>query len=126
MHLRDQLLKRGIIDEEEVEVICREIYADGKIDNKDMEFLVVLRDEAQSVCPAFERLFFQALKHHVLADGLINKEKAGMLRRLLSTNGKIGFRERRFLWDLQAQANQVSAEFLQLYEECVDAAAAEA
>src|SRR5207244_508489 len=104
---------------QEVEVIRRELYADGTIDRDEVEFLIALRNEARSVCPAFEQLFFQALKQNVLADGSIDAAEADWLRRMLFADGTIDDREKQFLRELKNEAQQASPEFQALYRECM-------
>src|SRR5262245_45410352 len=87
--LKATILADGMIEDHEVELIRQELYADGRIDQDEVEFLVGLRNEAQKVCPAFEKLFFEAVKQHVLTDGLIDAEEADWLRRMLYADGQI-------------------------------------
>ncbi len=117
--LKANILADGTIDDQEVEVIRRELYADGEIDREEVEFLISLRNEAQSTCPGFEKLFFEALKKNVLADGAIDAEEAAWLRKMLFADGKIDEGEKRFLTDLKKQAKKVGPEFQKLYEECM-------
>src|SRR5690242_3995694 len=45
--LKATILADGVIDDEEVAIIRKELYADGKIDKDEVEFLVALRNEAK-------------------------------------------------------------------------------
>jgi hypothetical protein len=117
--LKARVLADGRIDDHEVELICRELYDDGKLDKEEVEFLIALRNDAQAVCPAFEEFFFEALKYHVLADGYIDADEAAWLRKMLLAEGKVDEREKRFLRELRHHANRVSPEFQQLYDECM-------
>ena len=47
--LKARTLARGIIGEAEIEVICRELYPEGKIDKEVVEFLLCIRDQASCV-----------------------------------------------------------------------------
>jgi hypothetical protein len=87
--LKTRLLADGRIDDDEVAVIRKELYADGNIDREEVEFLMAIRESAQGVCPAFEELFFAALKQHVLTDGSIDADEANWLRKTLFADGKI-------------------------------------
>ena len=66
-------LADGKIDETEVKVIKKALYEDGKIQQKEVEFLIDLRSLAQkkakgaSLTPVFENFFFKAL-HHLSRD----------------------------------------------------------
>src|SRR5262245_23423092 len=81
--MESQLLADGRIDEAEVELLRKELYADGQIDRDEVELLIRLRNKAKETCPAFEQLFFGALKENVLADGRIDADEADWLRRML-------------------------------------------
>jgi hypothetical protein len=119
--LKAEIPADGTIQDHEVEVIRRELYADGRIEREEVEFLIALRNEAQSACPAFEQLFFQAVKEKVLTDGSIAAEESAWLRQILFTDGQIDERERTFLRELDAEAQSVCPEFEQLYDECMKA-----
>jgi uncharacterized membrane protein YebE (DUF533 family) len=119
--LKAQILADGKIDDAEVEVLRKELYADGKIDRDEVEFLVSPRNEAKSACPAFEQLFFQALKENVLADGSVDADEAACLRQALYADGKVDEAEKRFLRELRAEARQVSPEFQRLCDEALGA-----
>jgi hypothetical protein len=117
--LKDEVLADGRIDEAEVALLRRELYADGQIDRDEAEFLVALRNEARAACPAFEGLFFEALKRNVLADGVIDAEEAAWLRGVLFADGVIDEAEKKFLRELKAEARQVGPGFQRLYDECL-------
>jgi carbon storage regulator CsrA len=117
--IKAEILADGRIQEHQVEALRRELYADGKIDREEVEFLVSLRNQARSVSPSFDRLFFHALKDHILTDGSVDAEEARWLREVLFADGQIDDNEKQFLRDLRATARQVSPEFQALYDECV-------
>ena len=117
--LKAEILDDGRIDDTEVARLQSELYADGVIDKQEVEFLISLRNEAKSVCPAFEQLFFKALSDNVLQDGSIDAEEAGWLRTMLFADGKIDDNEKQFLRDLRSRAKQVAPEFQKLHDECV-------
>ena len=119
--LKADILADGKIEEQEVETIRSELYADGKIDKDEVEFLLALRTEAQSTCPSFEQLFFEAIGQHVLADGVIDAEEVVWLRKMLFADGKIDEGEKKFLTKLKSQAKRVGPEFQKLYDECMKA-----
>ena len=117
--LKAQILADGTIDDSEVEIIRKELYADGQIDQEEVEFLIALRNEARSVSPAFEQLFFQAIKSNVLADGSIDAPEAAWLRKMLFADGKIDANEKKFLQELRLEAKKVSPEFQALFDQCM-------
>src|SRR5262249_10837053 len=74
------ILADGLISDEEIKVLKKELYADGKIDRKEVEYLVELRNAAHKkakvkkaeVNPKFEKMFFQAIEDNVLDNGVIS------------------------------------------------------
>jgi len=117
--LKKRVLADGEIDDGEVDLIAGELYADGVISREEVEFLIAVRNEANRVCPAFETLFFAALKQNVLTDGCIDADEAAWLRRMLFADGKVDENERKFLQALHTEARQVSPEFQKLFDDCV-------
>jgi hypothetical protein len=123
----DAILADGEIDDAEVKVLQRELFADNKIDAKEVEFLIELRNSAQKkakakkaeVNPKFETLFFKAIESNVLRDGRITAKEAGWLRKMLFADRKIDDNEKKFLARLKKSATKTSPEFEQLYQECV-------
>ena len=118
--LKKELLADGQIEDAAVEVIRRELYTDNRIDKRAVEFLLELRREARSLCPAFEGLFFQVLKDNVLQDGFIDPDETHWLRQLLLVDGTINDRAREFLRDLKREARRTSLEFQILYGELMN------
>ena len=119
--LKAEILADGRIDDAEVARLRTELYADGKIDKDEVELLIALRNGATEVCPAFEKLFFQALKDNVLQDGSIDAEEASWLREMLFADGKIDENEKQFLRQLRSEARSTSPEFQKLCDECLKA-----
>jgi uncharacterized membrane protein YebE (DUF533 family) len=118
-------LADGVIDEAEVKILKKELWADGKIDPDEVEFLIDLRNLAQKKAkkeglkPAFERLFFKAVEENVLADGSIDDAEARWLREMLFADRKIDANEKKFLARLKKTAKSTSPAFDKLYEECM-------
>src|SRR5690349_10014888 len=85
------LLADGVIDDDEVKVLKKELWADGQIDREEVDFLIELRNTAQKKArakkvemnPKFEKLFFDAVENNVLEDGHIDAEEATWLRSML-------------------------------------------
>src|SRR4029077_17330419 len=103
----------------------KELWADGKIDKEEVDFLIDLRNTAQKkakggeLSPAFENLFFKAIEENVMADGVIDTKEANWLRKMLFADGKIDAREKKFLQKIKKAATKTSAAFDKLYEECM-------
>jgi uncharacterized membrane protein YebE (DUF533 family) len=118
-------LADGVIDDAEVKVIKKELYADGKIDRQEVEFLIELRNEAQKKAKGqplhtgFETLFFKAISDNVLRDGEISGRETAWLRKMLFADGKIDENEKKFLKKLKGSASKTSPAFDSLYNECM-------
>jgi hypothetical protein len=113
------LLANGRIEGHEVEVLRQELYADGKIDRQEADFLVEMHKRVQRRSPGFEEFFYQAVKDHVLTDGNIRAEEANWLRQMLYQDDEVGDPERKFLQQLQGEAKQASPEFQELCKTCL-------
>lgn len=100
----------------ELEAVRRQLYAGGKIERREADFLVELHKRVQHRRPAFQQFFYQAIKDHILTQG-IDAEEAAWLRRMLHDDGKIDDEERKFLHELKGEAKQVSRKFDVFFEE---------
>ncbi len=117
--IEEKILANGRVDTPELEMLRKELYADGKIDRQEADFLVELHKRVQHKTPAFEHFFYQAIKHHILEDGRIDGEESAWLRQMLFADGKIDDLERKFLHELKGEAKQVGPEFEALFTECM-------
>lgn len=112
------LLADGGIDEREVGVLRKELFADGKVDDIELDFLLELRRDASKLVPAFHFLVIDAMKSCCLAGDAIKPGSASLLRRWLLASGKPGYVEKRYLEELRAAAKQVPPDFEALLREC--------
>jgi hypothetical protein len=117
--LEELILANGKVNSQELETLRRELYADGKVDRKEADFLVKLHKRVQYPNPGFEQFFYKAIKDHILTDGRISKEETAWLRQMLFADDKIDDRERKFLHELKGEAKEVSPEFETLFKECL-------
>jgi len=117
--LEERVLANGRVEGPELELLRQVLYADGKVDRQEADFLVVLHKRVQRRTPAFEKFFYQAIKDHVLADGRISAEETAWLRQMLYADGKIDDQERKFLHELKGEAREASPEFEALFQECM-------
>jgi len=109
------ILATGKIDGQELEVLRRRVYAGDKVKPPEADFLVELHKRVQHMTPAFQQFFYQAIKDHILADGRIDAEKVAWLRRMLFADGKIDDEERKFLHELNGEAQDACPEFKTLF-----------
>ncbi len=119
--LQAQLLSDRRITDTDVKIIRRYIQEDGKLDLDDVKFLVGLLSEADEVCPAFDELFFPALKEVILADGRIAPDEQFYLLKMLYSNGHIRESEKQFLLEIQREAEEAPPEFQAMCDEAMNA-----
>jgi hypothetical protein len=86
---------------------------------EDLKVLAEMRTEARVVSPAFDQLFFPALKDYLLADGRITQAEQFLILRLLYGGGGIDEAERRFLREVRREADEVGPEFEALYQQAM-------
>lgn len=114
------LLADGGIDDREVAILRKELFAEGKLDDIELDFLMELRRDAQRLVPGFHSLAIEAIKSCCLAGDAIKPGSTSLLRRWL-LGGKVGYVEKRYLEDLRAAARQVPADFDELYRQSISA-----
>lgn len=110
------LLADGGLDDAEVALLRKELFADGKVDDVELDFLLELRRDASKVVPGFHFLVIDALKSCCLVGDAIKPGAASLLRRWL-LSAKVGYVEKRYLEELRAAARQVPADFEELYRQ---------
>jgi hypothetical protein len=121
------IMADGVIEDDEIKVLKKELLADGKIDKDEITFLVDLRNTAQKkakakkaeVNPKFEKFFADAVKNYLLADGKIDDSETDWLRGVIFADKKVDAGEKKLLTDLKKTAKSVSPRFDKLYEECM-------
>lgn len=109
----------GKVEAQELERIRQSVFAGGKINRPEADFLVELHKRVEHVTPAFEQFFYQAIKEHLLADGWIDADETFWVRQMLLAGGKIDGEERKFLQELRSEARHVSHEFEVLFNRCM-------
>jgi hypothetical protein len=126
----DVVLADNVIDENEVRVLKKHLYEDGRIDRKEVDFLVELRTLAQRkargepLTPVFERFFFKAIEDYILEDGEISTTEAKWLQNIMWGDGKINAGkidagQKRLLTTLKNKATNKNKTFNTMYEECM-------
>lgn len=118
-------LADGQIDDNEVKILKKELWEDGKITFDEIKFLIDLREAVQkklkakgeAINPKFEKLFFDAVEANILKDGAISKNETEWLRSTLLADGKIDDGEMELLNRLKKKATSASAEFEAFYTE---------
>ena len=117
--LMHDILENGKVEGNEVELLRQVLYADGKIDTAEANFLVELHKKVQRISHAFEKFFYQAIKDYLLHDGKITAQETAWLRQMLMADGKIDEYEKKLLTGLRGEVKQASPEFEALCQECL-------
>jgi len=117
--IEERVLANGRVEGHELTTLRTLLYADGKIDRKEADFLVELHKRAQYRTRGFEQFFYQAIKHHILANDRIGAKETDWLRQMLCADGKIDDEERKFLHQLKGEAKETGPEFEALFSECM-------
>ncbi len=117
-------LADGKVDETEIKILKKELYADKKIDEDEIQFLVELRATYQKkaklkkeeVTDTFENFFFKTVQDYVLLDDQVDAGKAAWLQSTLFKSGKPSDRDKLFLVQLKKKIKKPSPEFDKLAE----------
>src|SRR5690242_14880609 len=110
-----RMLAKDKVEDHELEGLRQAVYADGKVNRAEADFLIDLYKRLPVRTPAFTQFFYQALKDHVLKDGRISAYDAAWLRQVVFADGKVDNEERQLLRQLKWEAREVSPEFEALY-----------
>jgi hypothetical protein len=116
---KELLLADGTIDRREVDLMRKELFADGHIDDIELEFLLELKKSAASTAPSFRQLVLDAIKNNILADGVITAQEASWLRRWIISEGQVDEAMKKFLQELKSGAKQMAREFETLCNQCL-------
>lgn len=117
--IEQDILARGKVDSDHLEALRTALYAGGTVGRPAADFLVELHKRVRHPNPAFENLYYRAIKAHVLADDRINADEAAWLRGVVFADGTIRDEERKFLHELRGDAGASSPEFEALFEEAM-------
>lgn len=115
-----EILADGIIDANEVKELEQLLFADGKIDSEEADFLFELNDAVtgkDNDCP-WNKLFVRAIVSYLLEDelspGEIDDEEADWLYNKIKGDGQIDTLERELLLQLKSQTKNFPAKLEEL------------
>lgn len=117
--IEQDILTQGKVDSAHLEALRLALYTDGTVGRAGADFLVELHKRVQHPNPGFERLFYRAIKDHVLVDGRVDAAEAAWLREVLLADGTIKDEERKFLHELRGEAQELSREFEALFAQAM-------
>lgn len=118
--MKAELLADGIIDANEVKELEVVLYADGKIDEEEANFLFELNDavSGKDNDPTWNTLFVKAISSYLLDDenspGEIDDEEAEWLYAKVKGDGQIDGLEKELLLNLKSQAKCFPAKLEEL------------
>lgn len=108
--LADEILADGIIDADEIQRIRERIFADGKIDREEADFLFGLNDAVSGKAndPGWKALFIEAISKHVLEDeespNIIDDQEATYLMGKIQADNQVDDVELALLVNLMSVA----------------------
>jgi hypothetical protein len=109
--VEERVVANGRVEGHEIRLLHQLLYADGKIDREEADFLVVVHKRVQHRTHGFEEFFYNTIKDHILADGRVDAEETAWLRQMIFHDDKLEDEERKFLHQLKGEAKEVSPEF---------------
>lgn len=118
--MKEDLLADGIIDANEVAELEVALYADGKIDEEEANFLFELNDavSGKDNDPAWNKFFVKAICSYLLEDetspGDIDDSEAEWLYAKINGDGQIDVLEKELLLTLKSQAKHFPAKLEEL------------
>lgn len=121
---RDLCLADRKIDEGEVKILKKHLYSDGKIDRKEIEFLIELRNAAKKtggVKGVFEAFFYKAVYDGVIGNGIISAGEATLLRKAILADARVEEAEKKLMRKLKSAAKRTAPQFDKLYDEVMSA-----
>jgi hypothetical protein len=119
---KDLCLADRKIDEGEVRILKKHLYSDGKIDRKEIEFLIELRNAAKrtgGVKTVFEDFFYKAVYDGVIGNGIISAGEATLLRKAILADNRVEEPEKRLMRKLKNAARKTAPQFDRLYKQVV-------
>jgi hypothetical protein len=121
------VLANGKIDSDEVKILKKELFPNGRFATDEVKYLVELRSAYQKraratgkkVNPQFEKFFFSAVEKNVLANGKVEGSDAVLLRKMIFADKMVDPGEKKLLTKLKRTARKTSPAFDRLYKDCM-------
>jgi hypothetical protein len=114
-----RVVDNGRVEGHEIRLLHDLLYADGKIDRDEANFLVEVHKRVQHRTHGFEQFFYNTIKDHVLADGRVGAGETAWLREVIFRDDTLEDEERKFLQELKGEAKEVSSEFEAFFSEAM-------
>lgn len=103
----------GVVDADEVAGIRQRIYADGKIERDEAEFLFAVNDAVSGHAnhPSWQELFVEAITSHLLEDeespGKVDEQEAAWLIKQIEGDRQVDETEKALLASIKAKAKSL-------------------
>lgn len=114
--IEERVIANGRVEGHEISMLREVLYADGKIDRQEAEFLVELYKRVPYRTHSFKQFFYNAIKDHILVDGRIGSEEAAWLREMIVADDRFDEEKYKFLHRLRGEIKQLSPEFAAILE----------
>ena len=119
------ILAWGKVDADHLVSLRLKLYSGGTVGRAAADFLVELHKRIGNLNlgnlnPAFEMLYYRALRDYVLVDGRIAAEETAWLRPVVFVDGAIKDKERRLLHELKDDVLNSCTEFDALFDEAME------
>ena len=95
--IEERLVANGRVEGHEVRLLRELLYADGKIDRDEADFLVVVHKRVGHRSHQFQQFFYDTIKQAHPRGWADHAEEAEWLRQMIDHDGKLEDEERKFL-----------------------------
>jgi uncharacterized membrane protein YebE (DUF533 family) len=115
--LEKEILEDGVVDAKEAAMLRERLFADGRIDREEADFMFRLNDAVSGKAndPAWQQLFVHALTTHVLSDekspGVVDDDEAAYLESKIQADGKVDDAEQALLVNIIRKAKSTTPDF---------------
>lgn len=117
--IEQDIVAQGRVESEDLVSLRMQLYSRGSVGLIAADFLVGLHKRVLRHNPAFEHLYYRALRDHVLVDGRIDARETAWLRLVVFAGGVLKAPERTLLHELRGEALNACPEFDALFIEAM-------
>jgi len=113
VEFQQAILADGVVDADEAQVIKTRIYADGKIDKEEADFLFAVNDgvSGKANAPQWQDIFVKGVTDFVLADdttpGVVDEDEAKYIIDQIGADGQVDDVEKALLANIKAKATSM-------------------
>lgn len=111
----DLLAADGTIDDNEVRVLRKHLYEDGKVTHSEVEYLMDLRKRVKTANATFDRFYLKACGDSILDNRVISHGEMTLIRKIVADKKLDHAEVRKFLHRLKKEAKP-NADFDKYYD----------